>query len=281
MPHATSRTGKVYLIGAGPGAPDLLTLRGLRCLQQADIVLYDRLLDVRLLDYAPAAARRVDVGKQPGQSPSQAWIQRLMIAEARKGACVVRLKGGDPFVFGRGGEEIDALLRAGIAYEVVPGVSSAIAVPALAGIPVLHRDHASALAVVSGHRCTTEDLAVWARWLEQASTLVILMGMGNLDRIATGLQQAGVSAVLPGAVVRAGLASPAQAILSTLAELPEAASQVGAPAVIVLGQVVAWAQQCEAARSRGELVAHASAILPAAASAVLQELASFSASAAD
>jgi uroporphyrin-III C-methyltransferase len=154
MRTTTPQTGKVYLIGAGPGDPELLTLRGLRYLMRADVVFYDRLLDTRLLNYAPPGARLVAVGKRQGQAHSQEWIQRLMIAEAQKGYQVVRLKGGDPFVFGRGGEEVEALIRAGVAYEVVPGVSSAIAVPALAGIPVLHRRYASTLAIAaSPKRC--------------------------------------------------------------------------------------------------------------------------------
>jgi uroporphyrin-III C-methyltransferase len=212
---------------------------------RADVVLYDRLLDTRLLNYAPPGARLVAVGKRQGQAHSQEWIQRLMIAEAQKGYQVVRLKGGDPFVFGRGGEEVEALIRAGVAHEVVPGVSSAIAVPALAGIPVLHRHYASTLAIVSGHRCQPEEMSLWATWLAQAGTLVILMGMANLARIMTGLQQAGVSPALPVAVVRDGLAGQEQTVLGTIADIADAASHVGSPAVIVLGRVVAWKQQCE------------------------------------
>jgi uroporphyrin-III C-methyltransferase len=245
MRTTTPQTGKVYLIGAGPGDPELLTLRGLRYLMRADVVFYDRLLDTRLLNYAPPGARLVAVGKRQGQAHSQEWIQRLMIAEAQKGYQVVRLKGGDPFVFGRGGEEVEALIRAGVAYEVVPGVSSAIAVPALAGIPVLHRRYASTLAIVSGHRCQPEEMSLWATWLAQAGTLVILMGMANLARIMTGLQQAGVSPALPVAVVRDGLAGQEQTVLGTIADIADAASYVGSPAVIVLGRVVAWKQQCE------------------------------------
>jgi uroporphyrin-III C-methyltransferase len=245
MRTTTPQTGKVYLIGAGPGDPELLTLRGLRYLMRADVVFYDRLLDTRLLNYAPPGARLVAVGKRQGQAHSQEWIQRLMIAEAQKGYQVVRLKGGDPFVFGRGGEEVEALIRAGVAHEVVPGVSSAIAVPALAGIPVLHRRYASTLAIVSGHRCQPEEMSLWATWLAQAGTLVILMGMANLARIMTGLQQAGVSPALPVAVVRDGLAGQEQTVLGTIADIADAASYVGSPAVIVLGRVVAWKQQCE------------------------------------
>ena len=237
---ATTATpsGKVYLIGAGPGDPELLTLRGLRQLMQADVVLYDCLIDQRLLNYAPATARLVDVGKRPGQAHSQAWIQRLMIAAARQGQQVVRLKGGDPFVFGRGGEEAEALARAGIAYEVVPGVSSAIAVPGLAGIPVLHRDHASRCTVVTGHRADLTDMAEWAACLGQQGTLVILMGMAHLGTIARGLQQAGVPADMPVAVIMSGTNREERTVVSTLSGIATAARQLRAPAVIVVGQVV-------------------------------------------
>lgn len=249
MPGAlTCPTGHVYLIGAGVGDPDLLTVRGLRYLMQADVVLYDRLIDPRLLHYAPPTARLVDVGKQLGQSAQQQWIEQRMIAEARQGLRVVRLKSGDPFVFGRGGEEIEALIEAGIPYEVVPGVSSALAAPALAGIPVLHRHYSSALAIVSGHACRPEEIETWATWLHQAGTVVILMGMAHLAAIAHGLQQAGVSPEMPVAVTRAGSLPVARTVIGPLAEIAERASDVGAPAVIVIGQVVGWKQHWDGVR---------------------------------
>jgi uroporphyrin-III C-methyltransferase len=186
--------------------------------------------------------RLVDVGKQPGQAAQQRWIEQCMIAEARQGLRVVRLKSGDPFVFGRGGEEIEALIEAGIPYEVVPGVSSALAAPALAGIPVLHRDYSSALAIVSGHACRPQEVEAWATWLHQAGTVVILMGMANLAAIAHGLQQAGVSPKMPVAVTRAGSPSAALTVIGPLAEIADTAHNVGAPAVIVIGQVVTWKQ---------------------------------------
>lgn len=230
--------GKVYLIGAGPGDPELMTLRGLRLLMRADVVLHDRLVDPRLLHYAPPGARLVYVGKQVGQSDSQGWIQRLMIAEARQGRQVVRLKGGDPFVFGRGGEEIEALARAGIDYEVVPGISSAIAVPELAHIPVLHRDHASMLTLVSGHHCRRAEIATWAACVAQSGTLVILMGMANLARIVNGLRQAGVSAETPVAVIASGSTRHENIAVATLREIEAATRTFAAPAVIVVGNVV-------------------------------------------
>jgi len=235
---APDQPGKVYLIGAGPGDPELMTLRGLRLLMRADVVLHDRLVDPRLLHYAPPGARLVYVGKQAGQSNSQAWIQRLMIAEARKGLRVVRLKGGDPFVFGRGGEEIEALAQSGIDYEVVPGISSAIAVPELAHIPVLHRDYASMLTIVSGHHCRQAEIATWAACVGQSGTLVILMGMANLARIANGLRQAGVPAATPAAVIASGSTQQASIAVATLRDIAETARPLTAPAVIVVGEVV-------------------------------------------
>jgi uroporphyrin-III C-methyltransferase len=236
---ADTVAGTVYIVGAGPGDPELLTLRALRCLQQADVVLYDRLVDPRVLHYAPATARQVYVGKQPGQAHSQAWIQRLMIAEARKGLQVVRLKGGDPFVFGRGAEEVEALVHAGIAYQVIPGISSAIAVPALAGIPVLHRDYASMLTIVSGHRCSEAEMHTWATTLRQSGTLVVLMGMAHLARISAGLQHVGVPVDTPVAVIMSGACNQAQTVIGTLADIVMRARHMAAPAVILVGQVVA------------------------------------------
>lgn len=255
--------GKVSLIGAGPGDPELLTLRGQRCLAEADVVLHDRLIDARVLQHAPPTACLVDVGKRRGQSHTQAWIQRLMIAEARKGLRVVRLKGGDPFVFGRGGEEVEALIEAGIPYEVVPGVSSAVAVPALAGIPVVHRDYASAVAIVSGHRCHDDDIRMWATWVKQSGTLVILMGMAKLATIVDGLQQAGVSEDSPVAVTRSGLNCDDRTVLGTLANIATRASAVGSPAVIVIGDVVAWKQRNEMRSAVGATMM-SSAALPCA-----------------
>ena len=154
MEHKPSSCGRVYLVGAGPGDPDLITLKGLRCLRMADVLVYDRLVNLSLLDEAPSGAERVFVGKKPGcHSVKQEEIHVLLIHYARQGRLVVRLKGGDPLIFGRGGEEALALAHAGIAFEVVPGVSSAIAVPAYAGIPVTHRNYASSVTIVTGHGC--------------------------------------------------------------------------------------------------------------------------------
>ncbi len=243
----TRTNGKVYLVGAGPGDPELITLRGLRCLREADVVLYDRLVHPEMLKQARPGARLVYVGKKKGRSESQEWIQRLAIAEASRGRTVVRLKGGDPFVFGRGGEEAEALARAGIDFEVVPGITSAIAVPGLAGIPVLHRNYSSALAIVSGHNCSREHVEKWASWLAESGTLVVLMGVENLSRIAAGLTDAGVSPSTPIALTSQGSTSREKTVVGTLADIEEAGRGIAAPAVIVIGQVVKLREKLAAA----------------------------------
>jgi uroporphyrin-III C-methyltransferase len=181
--------GTVAMVGAGPGDPGLMTVRGLELLRRAHVVVYDRLVDPRLLDEAPRA-RRIFAGKASGNHAlPQAQITALLIRHARRGRRVVRLKGGDPFVFGRGGEEADALARARIPFEVVPGVSSAVAVPAYAGIPVTYRGVASSFTVATGHASASgrESSVDWARLARSADTLVVLMGVASLARIAREL----------------------------------------------------------------------------------------------
>ena len=176
---------KVFLVGAGPGDPELLTIKGMRCLRQAEVVLYDRLANPVLLDYAPAEAVRINVGKAPQRHRlSQEKINATLIGKAQLGLRVVRLKGGDPFVFGRGGEEALALARAGISYEVVPGISSALAVPAYAGIPVTQRRLSQAFTVVTGHTAAGTPSSVDWSALPLDGTLVILMGVRSLPKIA-------------------------------------------------------------------------------------------------
>jgi uroporphyrin-III C-methyltransferase len=192
----------VFIVGAGPGDPGLITVRGLTCLRQAQVVVYDRLVSLRLLDEAPDTAERINVGKVPGRHVwSQAAINALLIDQASQGKTVVRLKGGDPFVFGRGGEECQALAAAGIPFSVIPGVSSAIAVPAYAGIPVTHRNYASTFTVVTGHTCGPDTDAVDWRTLAQVETLVILMGLRRLPSIARQLIAHGRAPETPVAVI--------------------------------------------------------------------------------
>ncbi|MBI3067226.1 MAG: uroporphyrinogen-III C-methyltransferase, partial [Deltaproteobacteria bacterium] len=181
--------GNVYLVGAGPGDAGLMTVRGLELLRRAEVVVYDQLVNPSLLEEASFAAERIFVGKQAGRHCiAQAEINEVLIHYARLGRLVVRLKGGDPFVFGRGGEEAEALAHAGIPFEIVPGVSSAVAVPAYAGIPLTHRKFASSFAVVTGHEARkAQDAVDWAKLATAVDTLVILMGLNNLPIIVTKL----------------------------------------------------------------------------------------------
>jgi uroporphyrin-III C-methyltransferase len=239
-------TGKVFIVGAGPGDPDLITVRGLRALQGADVVLYDRLANPALLREIPPHAKTIYVGKGPGyQAFSQAQIEYMLIEEARLGQMVVRLKGGDPFAFGRGSEECQALAENGIPFEVVPGISSALAVPAYAGIPVTHRQVATSFTVVTGHTAGADDYAIdWARIPEQG-TLVILMGVKQLRQIAADLIAHGRSPHTPVALIEQGT-TPHQRVLSgTLADIAEIAHAQHAshPAVIVVGEVAALHEQ--------------------------------------
>jgi uroporphyrin-III C-methyltransferase len=237
--------GIVHLVGAGPGDPGLLTVKGLTLLRRAGAVVHDRLVDASLLDEAPEGALLCDVGKAPGRkSPSQEEINALLVNLAREGRRVVRLKGGDPFVFGRGGEECAALAAAGIPYEVVPGVSSAIAAPACAGIPLTHRGMAGSFTVVTGHRCGDDPTALDWPALARAETLVVLMGVAHLPEIARCLIAEGRGADTPVAAIHAA-STPAQSVVTgTLAGFlaPGAlASRVRAPATLVIGAVAALA----------------------------------------
>jgi uroporphyrin-III C-methyltransferase len=236
--------GSVALVGAGPGDPGLMTVRGLQLLRLADVVLYDRLVDPRLLGEARPHAPRIFVGKASGaHTLPQDEINTLLVRHARRGRRVVRLKGGDPFVFGRGGEEAEALAAAGIAFEVVPGVSSAVAVPAYAGIPVTHRGTASSFAVVTGHEDDGKGASCvdWARLATAVDTLVILMGTRALPRIARALLEAGRAADTPVACVRWGTTDAQETIVGRLDEIATrtAAIELAPPVVIVVGDVVA------------------------------------------
>ncbi|HXO21131.1 MAG TPA: uroporphyrinogen-III C-methyltransferase [Thermoanaerobaculia bacterium] len=232
-------SGVVYLVGAGPGDPELITVRGLACLRRADVVVYDRLIDRRLLDEIPPAARRVYAGKRPGrQALRQEEIDALLVRHARAGRTVVRLKGGDPFVFGRGGEEALACAAAGVAWEVVPGVSSAIAVPARAAVPLTHRGLAASFAVVTGH--SPGDPRLDWEALARIDTLVVLMGAAHLAEIALLLQRHGRPAATPAAVVENGTLPDERVIIGTLADVvgSAAAAGIGSPATLVVGEVV-------------------------------------------
>jgi len=235
--------GKVYLVGAGPGDPGLLTVKGLECIRQADVILYDRLIDESLLDHARPDAEKTDVGKgHRGGAADQAAINDLLVARARQGEVVVRLKGGDPFVFGRGGEEAEVLAQNGIRFEIVPGVSSVTAVPAYAGIPVTHRRTASSFAAVTGHEASSKSQSTvrWDKLAGAADTLVILMGVEHLGRIVTDLLDSGLDPQTPVAVVKDGTRPSQETITGTLSDIVgrARASEVRPPAVIVVGEVV-------------------------------------------
>jgi uroporphyrin-III C-methyltransferase len=232
-------SGIVYLVGAGPGDPRLITALGLERLRQAEVVVYDRLVSERLLDEAPPTAERIFVGKAPGEhSAKQEEINELLLRHARRGRIVVRLKGGDPFVFGRGSEEALACAEAGIPWEVVPGVSSALSVPALAGIPVTHRELAGGFAVVTGH-CAEGDRQDGAA-LARVETLVILMGLSRLPEIAASLLFHGRGANTPVAAIAQGSLPGERVVVGTLGTIAGDVAQAGlkAPATIVVGEVV-------------------------------------------
>ena len=236
--------GFVYLVGAGPGDAELITVRGLKYLQQAEVVVHDRLVSQQLLEEAPPWAELIDVGKAPGHHPwPQSDINALLVNSASHGKIVVRLKGGDPFIFGRGGEECQALAEAGIPFQVVPGVSSAIAAPAYAGIPLTHRDFASSFTVVTGHTCGTDSFAVDWGALAAVETLVILMGVGRLAKIAEQLVAHGRSPETPVAVISRGTTPAQEVVRGTLATIAQQAQAIQPPATIVIGQVVALGPQ--------------------------------------
>ena len=174
----------VFLVGAGPGDPELLTLKAARILATAEVVLHDRLVPEDILALAPPTAERIDVGKRPGGSHVQGVINDLLVTLGRSGRTIVRLKGGDPYLFGRGGEEVDALAAAGVPYEVVPGVSSAIAGPAAAGVPVTHRSDARAVTIVTGHEAVTSEPVAWEHLAQVGGTIVVMMGVERRAHIA-------------------------------------------------------------------------------------------------
>jgi len=235
--------GKVYLIGAGPGDPGLITVKGLECIKQADVLIYDYLASPTLLNYAPKDAEIIYVGKKGGDHTlSQDKINSLIVDKADKGFIVTRLKGGDPFIFGRGGEEAEALIEKGIAFEVVPGVTSAIAAPAYAGIPLTHRKFTATVAFVTGHEDPTkkESNINWSALAKGIGTIVFLMGVKNLPRITTQLINCGMPPDTPVALVRWGTTPKQFSITGTLENINDRVKSIGLkpPAIIVVGDVV-------------------------------------------
>ena len=239
-----SSVGRVYLVGGGPGDPGLITVRGAQCLRNADVVIYDALASEELLDLAPHHAERINVGKRGHDVPTRTQQEtvELILGRAREGKNVVRLKGGDPFVFGRGGEEASACVEAGIPFEVIPGISAVIGVPAYAGIPVTDRRYAASFAVVTGHKDPTKASAE-TRWdlLGQAvDTLVILMGMQNLEMIVDRILASGRSPRTPAAVIMNGSLPDQSTLIAPLGELVTRVREEGlkSPATVVIGDAV-------------------------------------------
>ena len=232
---------RVHLVGAGPGDPELLTLKAVRAIAAADVILVDDLVDRGVLAHARAGVRVVEVGKRGGcKSTSQAFINRLLVREARAGRRVVRLKGGDPFVFGRGGEEVDALRAAGVEVEVVPGITAGIAAPAAIGVPVTDRRYAAGVAFVTGHSGEDGRPPDWAALARSGLTLVIYMGIARCALLAAGLLDAGLAAGTPAAVIEHATTARQRSHLTTLGRLAADIErlQLGSPAILVIGDVV-------------------------------------------
>ncbi len=240
QPHQYQNCGKVYLVGAGPGDPDLITVKGAKVLEKADVIVYDRLANPELLSLTRDRSEHLYVGKRPGKpSVSQEQINHILITKAQEGKTVARLKGGDPFVFGRGGEECEALRKENIPFEIVPGISSALAAPAFAGIPVTHRNVARSFTVVTGH--TIKNADTFANWehLVNADTLVILMGMKSLPNIAEILIKYGRKADTPVGVIEQATYQSQRTVLGTLETIAEKARSLSPPGTIVIGELAA------------------------------------------
>ncbi len=235
--------GKVYLVGAGPGDPGLLTMKAYQLLSQADVVIYDALVSPEILALIVPTAEKIDAGKRMGRhSLLQTDTTRLLIQKAQQAEIIVRLKGGDPFIFGRGGEEMADLMAAGVAVEVVPGVTAGIAAPAYANIPLTHRDYSSSVIFVTGHESAGKyrPAVNWTAIAQAAETIVIYMGVHNLSYIVTKLLQSGLPADLPIALIRWGTTTQQSELIGTISTIEQQVQSTNftAPAVIVVGSIV-------------------------------------------
>ncbi len=247
--------GKVYLTGAGPGDPELITVKAARLLGEAEVIVYDRLANPELLAQTSEDSEHIYVGKRPGKpSVSQEQINRILISKAREGKTVVRLKGGDPFIFGRGGEECEALASEAIPFEVVPGISSALSAPAFAGIPLTHRNYARSFTVVTGH--TLNETDTFQNWehLAQVDTLVILMGMKNLGTIAETLVGFGRPAGTPVSVIENATRKEQRIVTATLETIAHNAGHLSSPATIVVGELAAMSHDLGWFQSAGQKI---------------------------
>ena len=241
MTPAQRTSGEVYLVGAGPGEPDLLTLRALKLIARAEVVLYDNLISAEVLALLPPAAERIYVGKKRADHEMrQDAINALLVLHAQKGKRVLRLKGGDPFIFGRGGEEIDSLAAHGIAFEVVPGITAALGAAAYAGIPLTHRDYAHSCVFVTGNLKDGSMDLDWPALARPRQTIVVYMGLPGLPILCTKLIENGLPAETWGAVVQQGTMASQRVVTGTLSTLPEEVSRAGlhAPTLTIIGDVV-------------------------------------------
>lgn len=242
-----SKGGKVWLAGAGPGDAGLLTVKTRKLLEEADVIVYDALISAEILSLIPEQKELIHVGKRSGNHPiPQHEINKILLCEAQKGKQVLRLKGGDPFVFGRGGEELELLTRHGIPYEIVPGITAAVAVPAYAGIPVTHRDYTSSFHVITGHARADGTLDIdYPSLVKLNGTLVFLMGIASMPAICQGLLVAGMSGETPAAILEKGTLAAQRSVISTVAELVIDAGKAGitTPAIILVGAVCALAER--------------------------------------
>jgi uroporphyrin-III C-methyltransferase len=250
MTQISNCLGKVYLVGAGPGDPGLITLKGKTLLEHADVVIYDALVSPPILDMINPQAEKINVGKRRGRhSKLQVETNQLLIEKAQKQAVVVRLKGGDPFVFGRGGEEMADLIKAGVPVEIVPGITSGIAAPAYAGIPVTHRDYNSSVTFVTGHEAIGKyrPKVNWQALAQASETIVIYMGVHNLPQIIPNLIAGGLTEQTPIALIRWGTLPEQEQLIGTLATILEQIENTGftAPAIAVIGNVVNFQPQLQ------------------------------------